>query len=241
MIETAETIFDEHRFTRTPSNTGVYYLRDVSNLLRTTDHEARADEFSLSPQQISGWAKKGFVEIEKAAVFSNYRFIRFLDLITLRMVAILRSHGIGLIKTTLAHDFLSEALMTSHPFVNRALWVDDTVDSEDVYAEVDNLLVTASRHGQLPFSELLATKIVRVAKMTYDDQGDAATWHPQVGVTIDPGIHSGAPCLEGTRISTGLLYNMYISGEPTDEIADWYELDIDQVESAIQWEERLVA
>ena len=119
------------------------------------------------------------------------------------MVAILRSHGIGLIKTTLAHDFLSEALMTSHPFVNRALWVDDTVVSEDVYAEVDNLLVTASRHGQLPFSELLATKIVRVAKMTYDDQGDAATWHPQVGVIIDPGIHSGAPCLEGTRISTG--------------------------------------
>ena len=58
-------------FTRTPSNTGVYYLRDVSNLLRTTDHEARADEFSLSPQQISGWAKKGFVEIEKAAVFQT--------------------------------------------------------------------------------------------------------------------------------------------------------------------------
>ena len=242
MIETEATaFFDENRSIRTPDNAGVYYLRDVSNLLRATDHVARADEFSLSPQQISGWARKGFADVQKAAVFSNYRFVRFLDLITLRMVAILRSHGISLVKVTLAHNFLTDALSTSYPFVNRALWVDDTDVSEDVYAEVDHLLVTASRHGQIPFSELLATKIVRVAKMTYDDQGDAATWHPHDGVTIDPRIHSGAPCLDGTRISTGLLYNMHISGEPTDGIADWYELDLNQVESAIQWEERLAA
>ena len=157
------------------------------------------------------------------------------------MVAILRSHGISLVKTNVAYQFLADALSTTHPFVDRRLWVDDIEIAEDIYAEVDHMLVTPTRHGQIPFTELLSMKIVEVANMTFDDEALAATWSPHSGVVIDPRIHSGAPCIEGTRIATGFLYRMHEAGENADEIADWYELGVDQVKSAIGWEERLAA
>ena len=58
------------------------------------------------------------------------------------MVAILRSHGISLVKTNVAYQFLADALSTTHPFVDRRLWVDDIEIAEDIYAEVDHMLVT---------------------------------------------------------------------------------------------------
>lgn len=157
------------------------------------------------------------------------------------MVAILRSYGISLKKTSIAHDYLAEALHTSHPFVDQALWVEDAEVAIDVYAEVDNLLVTASRHGQRPFSELLTRKIVEVANMTFDDEGLAATWTPYDDVVIDPNVHSGATCLRDTRISTGIVYGMFSAGETVGAIEDWYEITADQVENAIKWEEQLAA
>ena len=211
--------------------------------MRGTDHLARADVFTLSPQQISGWAKQGFARVGIENVFSKRRFIRFPDLITLRMIAILRSHGISLVKTKKAHDYLADKLSTTYPFVNRALWVEDAEVSAEVFAYVDEILITASRHGQLPFTELLTMKIVKVANMTYDASDNAATWAPHEGVVIDPQVHSGAPCIAGTRIATRLLYGMHDSGESVDEIADWYELDVSQVQSALDldWENRLAA
>ena len=226
---------------RKPVNAGVYFFKEVSLLLRATDHQARADVFALSPQQITGWANKGFAQIENDAVFSHHRYIRFPDVITLRMVAILRSYGISLKNVSLAYEFLADALSTTHPFVDRRLWVDDTEVAEDIYAEIDDMLVTASRHGQRPFTDLLTLKIVDVANLTFDDANFAATWSPHSGVVIDPLIHSGAPCISGTRIATEFVYNMHMAGDVKSEIADWYELRIDQVESAIDWEERLAA
>ena len=241
MIATEEITTNGPLGLRSPDRVGLYFFTDVSNLLRATDHLARADQFSLSPQQITGWAKKGFAQIEIDQVFSKHRFIRFPDLITLRMVAILRSHGISLVKTNRAYQFLAEAFSTTHPFVDRRLWVDDIEIAEDIYAEVDQILVTPTRHGQIPFSELLSMKIVEVANLTFDDEDLAVNWSPHHGVVIDPRIHSGAPCIEGTRIATGFLYRMHEAGESAAEIADWYELGVDQVECAISWEERLAA
>ena len=239
---TREKIANEKKLPiRTPVNAGVYFFREVSDLLRATDHLARADKFSLSPQQITGWAKKGFARIESDDVFSQHRYIRFPDLITMRMVAILRSHGISLAKTTDAYEFLADALSTTHPFVDRTLWVDDTEVAGDIYAEVDHILVTATRHGQLPFSQLLTRKIVETANLKFDEENLTTAWSPQDGVVIDPLIHSGAPCIKGTRIATRFLYNMYEAGEHAEEIADWYEIDLGQVESAIKWEKRLAA
>ena len=241
MTTTIQTPLENPVDFRSPSSTGVYFLKHVSALLRATDHIVDADEFSLSPQQISGWAKKGFARIEIDEVFSRNRFIRFPDLITLRMVAILRSQGISLKKTTIAHDFLTKALRTSHPFVDRALWVDDAEFAEDIYAKVDHLLVTASRYGQHPFTELLTGKIVDVANMTFDDERFAVSWAPHADVVLDPDVHAGASCLKGTRISTGVIFGMYIAGETIGAIADWYEIEDAQVETAIGWEERLAA
>jgi uncharacterized protein (DUF433 family)/DNA-binding transcriptional MerR regulator len=228
----------EHQL-RAPEDGGVFHLRDVSTLLRVTDHQVREQALSLSPQQISGWAQKGLFQIAKEDLFGVRRYIRFLDLVTLRMVTILRSHGVSLGKISSSHDYLQDALSTRRPFVKTLLWVDDVDVAEDVFTEVDNILVTASRFGQVPFSRLLKTRIVNATRMSFNERGDASKWHPARGVLIDPKIRSGAPCIEGTGIATSTIYGLREAGESDQEIAQWYELNINQVQHALRWEELL--
>jgi uncharacterized protein (DUF433 family) len=55
--------------------------------------------------------------------------------------------------------------------------------------------------------------------------------HP---VVIDPRRSFGAPTVEGVR--TEVLYEMFLAGEPVDEIAAGYELDRSLIEAAIRFE-----
>ncbi len=222
---------------RHPELRGIYYLKDVSRLLRATDYGVHGDKLSMSSQQLAGWSARGLAEVQTDPMLGRHRFVRFPDLITLRLVAILRSYGIRIEKIVDAHTYLQEALLTAKPFVNRALWVDDSDTPREIYAEVDSLLVTASRHGQLSFTKLRATKIVAVVAMKFDQEGDAANWTPSEGVVIDPKIRSGAPCMEGTGIATYIIWGLHEAGETVPTIADWYELNPGQVENAVKWEE----
>ena len=227
------------RVARRRREAGVYFLSDASRLLRGTDHGARAHEHSLSPQQLTGWARAGLVSLHTDDVFTGRRYVRFPDLVTLRMVAILRSHGISTAKIRTAQAYLSETLLIAHPFAHKTLWVDDAEVAEDIFAEVDRRLVTASRYGQMPFTELLKRKIVKVSNLDFDGDGDAESWQPHEGVVIDPAVHSGAPCIAGTRISTRVIYDLHVGGDDVATLAGWYEIDVGQVGAAIAWEARL--
>jgi uncharacterized protein (DUF433 family) len=55
--------------------------------------------------------------------------------------------------------------------------------------------------------------------------------HP---VVIDPRRSFGAPTVEGVR--TEVLFEMFLAGEPVDEIAAGYELDRNLIEAAIRFE-----
>ena len=218
---------------------GVYYLDEVARFLRATDLSARGGEVSLSSQQISGWSRRGFFDLQKDKFERNRRFMQFPHLITSRMIAILRSYGVSIQRIQKAHDYLQGETGARYPFATSTVWTEDAEKSSHIYAEIDRIFVAADESGQMPFEELLARRIVRVANMEFDGDARAMSWEPSPGVVIDPRFHSGAPCIEGTSIATEIIYEMHVSGASIESLVKWYPLGVDQVKVAIDWEKGL--
>ena len=66
-------------------------------------------------------------------------------------------------------------------------------------------------------------------------------WEPTPGIVIDPEMQSGSPCIKGTRTPTYVLYGGYVHGDSVEALEAWYELEEDQVRTALGWGERLAA
>ena len=55
-------------------------------------------------------------------------------------------------------------------------------------------------------------------------------------MVIDPLVRFGQPAVAG--VATGRLWELYDAGESLDEIADAYELGVDDVKAAVAYEEQ---
>ena len=77
--------------------------------------------------------------------------------------------------------------------------------------------------------------------MTFDADDLAATWSPYVGIRIDPTIQLGEPCVDGTRIPTDTIRSKILAGDSVEVVAALYDIGMDSVRHALDWEERLVA
>lgn len=218
---------------------GIYYLKDVSRYLRATDLAARGSEVSLSPQQISGWGKRDFFDLQKNAYERNQSFVEFPHLITSRMIALLLSYGIKIRRIVAARDYVQTETGARFPFATKTFWIEDSEVPIHIYTTIDEILVAADEFGQMPFRGLLDARIVNAINMDFDENGVATNWEPRAGVLIDPEIHSGSPCIKGTRIATSMIYGMHVSGESDEFLMDWYALTETQIQAAIRWEQAL--
>ena len=142
-----------------------------------------------------------------------------------------------------AHDFLRGETGLRYPFASRRFWVEAQDTSRHVYAELDDLVVTANKYGQMTFTQLLYGEIEYPDDMEFDDSEHklAQSWTPVSGITINPLVQSGAACLTGTRTPTNALYGCYVGGDSPASIACAYELTDHQVETALSWEGSLLS
>lgn len=224
-----------------PAWRGLFYANEVGRLLLATDKKIHGESLNVGPRAVQSWGRRGFFGMGKNEYAQNRAFIRFGGVITSRVIALLRSYGTRIGRIKEAHDFLTCETGRPFPFASRRFWVESEGFSREVYAELDRMVVTASRFGQLPFTALLSGRIHAIDDMTFDksESGFAAKWEPVTGVVIDPFVQSGAACVKGTRTPTSVLYGGLEAGEDIAGLAYWYELDEAQVVAAIDWEKRL--
>jgi uncharacterized protein (DUF433 family) len=64
---------------------------------------------------------------------------------------------------------------------------------------------------------------------------------PTAHIAIRPSRLSGEPHLEGTRIATFDLAALVTDGYPAEQVASLYEIPLDRVKEAVDYEERLAA
>jgi uncharacterized protein (DUF433 family) len=55
------------------------------------------------------------------------------------------------------------------------------------------------------------------------------------GISMDPDIRFGKPCVTGTRIDVATIIGAIAAGETVDTVAGEYGLSVDQVRSALAY------
>lgn len=220
------------------SASGIFYLEDVLAYAHTTDASVWGRESVLTASRLGDWGKRGYFDTKRDERDRYRRYISFAELITARMIAMLRSFGIQWKQIRSAHDYILKATGEAHPFATKTFWTDDSDHPTHLYTTVDDILVSADLSGQRLFRTLRKTKLVATGQLEFS-QGRAATWEPHPDVLIDPRVQGGVPCVKDRRIPTSVLHAMHRSGDSIQILADDFETSTGLVEAAIAWEERL--
>jgi uncharacterized protein (DUF433 family) len=61
------------------------------------------------------------------------------------------------------------------------------------------------------------------------------------GISMDPDVRFGKPCIAGTRIDVATIVGALAAGETTDTVAAEYALSIDQVRAALSYAAHVAA
>jgi uncharacterized protein (DUF433 family) len=55
------------------------------------------------------------------------------------------------------------------------------------------------------------------------------------GITMDPGVRFGKPCIKGTRIDVATVLGRFASGDKMEDIEEDYQLSRDQVMAVLAY------
>ena len=55
------------------------------------------------------------------------------------------------------------------------------------------------------------------------------------GITMDPAVRFGKPCIKGTRIDVATLLGRFAAGDKIEDIQEDYQLTRDQVMAALSY------
>jgi len=208
---------------------GIY---DLNELARLTGR---------SPDEVSGWAlpaTAGRHQREALLLPAEGRLFSFLDLVTAIVCAELRGRGVPLGKVRDAREHLADRLHVDRPFAHKEGLRRLATVGRDVYFYEDSDWVDAGKGGQAAFKIVVAPLIRR---LKFGADGMAAAWRPVDGILLDPLVQAGAPCLEGTRVSTQFVLSLVEAGEAPEDIADDYELPLKTIKKALDFEYTLAA
>lgn len=222
----------------------MFDYRQVREYLPAIDCTLYPKPFLVSRTQFRHWSRQGFYDLEQTSPQwgRSRSIISFGELLTVRTIAALRSRGIPLRQIREAHEYLVEATADSHPFATRPILTDIARFPKHVYSTVDGLPVAANLSGQRFFDEMREVQRLDTTRIEYAEGDDHAIWwEVSKGVAIDPLRHGGEPCVLGTRVPTTVLWTFHNDGMTNAEIADDFELEENQVVSAIAWQKRLAA
>lgn len=191
----------------------------------------------ISPQTVAAWEKTYHDNKSVLTARDSNQGLNFLQLIEVAVVAELRRAGLPLKKIRDARTYFVEMLNSETPFATQDFktdGVDILQDMKNSTGEIvsDKLLV-ASANGQLAWAEFLGSQFM---EFRYGD-GIVISWHlkgPKNEVMIDPKVSFGSPSVRG--IMTRVIKNEWATGSDLITISEDYELPIDTVKQALEFE-----
>ncbi len=157
----------------------------------------------------------------------------FAQLMELMTVAALRAKGVTVKAIRRAHERGREKY-GNHPFAREGY----RTDGVGIFTEVDSEEAEELSRQQTFFEEVIHPIL---ADVSYVDSF-AAQFSPlgnMRSVILDPRIAFGSPVDKESGIPTATLYAMSDSGESDESVADWYEVSVESVRDAIEYETAL--
>jgi uncharacterized protein (DUF433 family) len=221
-MATGQTIFWQERL-----HVPAYRVVEAARYARTT------------PQTVANWQKLRGNSHGAIGPRDKGASLSYLQLIELGVVAAMRNAGISLPKVRQAREYLAQEFNSKFPFAEYRF----KTDGKNLFVSYDQImdakdkdkLLSINKRGQLAWKEILDQ---RLREFEYDDDlGKVLRW--KVGgiaspVRVDPRISFGAPHVNGTP--TWVLRERWKSGESLADIADDFDLKVDDVAAALRFE-----
>ncbi len=217
----------------TPSLAGIYDVPEAARYLRATFH---AEElYPVSSRKLIGWIRRGLASPELCEIPGRELLIEFEDLVSMRVIAALRSAGVGWAEIRATDQWLRDQTGCARPFATEALWT----GQGQIFVEWTAKLISGGRNGQMAF-DLLREYLIPVHGLKFDAASQVAvSWEALRGVVLEPDIQFGAPCVKGTRIPTRTIVGMVEAGDSPHWVAQAYGISPEEVQAALDWESRL--
>ena len=170
--------------------------------------------------------------------------LSFLELMELRVVKAIVDSGVTLQHVRAAAELAADYFRTDHPFASRRVFTDGkaifSAITEDATAP-DIVKWSAKEIEQIISGVVFANFLHEIE---FDERTSFAyRWWPlgrHEPVVLDPRVSFGAPVIEGTAVRTAVVARLasYLSPE---DAAVAYELEMRQVQSAVRFEDQLLA
>ena len=219
-----------HNAETPPVFEGIYDVPEAARYLRAAMHGHIV--YSASAAKLIRWIRHGLASHDLIALPGGDLLIAFEDLISMRVIAALRSAGIGWRAIDHGEQWLREETGAQRPFATEAIWA----GQGQVFTKWTEQLLSASRYGQMAF-DMLHQYLIPIHGLEFGELSRVAvSWEPTEGVVLEPQVQFGAPCIKGTRIPTRTIFGMVEAGDPLEWVASAYGISSNQVQVAYDWE-----
>jgi len=221
---------------------GVYTLTTAAKILK------------MNPQKIRRWIN-GYIynkNMEFRSVKPLFKtefyndnndvIISFHDLTELLFISEFIEYGLSIQKIRKAAAAAARLLNTSHPFAIKKMFTDGKSIFAKIAKEENDPSLLDLLRKQYEFNEIIEPTLIKC--IDFDKNDYAQRWWPlgkKEDIVLDPARNMGQPILNKYNIKTELIYNLYKTNHSISEISEWYELDQRAIETAISFEDRLVA
>ena len=162
-----------------------------------------------------------------------------MNLIELYVLDAIRRYEISFPKIRKSLDFLEKKYPSKHPLADNSF----ATDGLHLFVEQYGKLIAASHEGQITMENILKYYLKRIER---NAQGIPIKLYPFTckrtldepkRIIIDPQISFGRPVLAGTGIPTSVIYERFMAGDSTNNIALDYKVDQEKIEDAIRCEQ----
>jgi len=213
--------------------TGAYSIPTAALYISATTKEYTG--FDVSARHLHRWTRDGLAGGYLYGVKGRSQFINFLDLISLRLIAIMRANGMKHKDIQMAQQQLAERYDCDYPFARLELW---TSLPKDIFVKEAGTLLSANRHFQAAM-DIFEGSLKPMRDLDFSIFNEASSWRPHENVIFDPQVQDGEPCLRGTRVSTQVLWAFNQAGDSVDTLSRFYGLPPKRIQDAIDWEKRI--
>lgn len=186
----------------------------------------------LSPDQVVRWST-ATAHGDPAVSASFDRLFSFADLIAFTVARQVRENGVSDRHLRKGVSALKAKLGVDNPLASEQV-IDRLATSGDSFLAqtVADDYEDIGRGGQGTFQDVVKVHLKRIQ---FDGTGRPTRWAPIDGVSIDPEVQAGAPCVVGTRIPTRVVAER-AAVEHDDDIAFDLELELSAIEAAVKFE-----
>jgi uncharacterized protein (DUF433 family) len=227
--------------------TGIYTRADAARLLHVTPSRLRRwvggyTYVSTYWEEPERRRRPPVIETDLPVIGDSIA-LSFYEPIELRVVKGLVDRGLSLQSVRAARALCAREFDTIHPFASRRVYT----DGNRIFAALsrddrpDVIELTDRKRLQVILGEVVTPFLEEID--FDDDKSLAFRWWPmgrRTPVLLDPRIAFGAPVIEGTALRTFVAARMAAKGL-SKETADAFDVSVEGIDAAVQFEEQLAA